>query len=144
VDAVVLVLSTQGSVEWRSVAAQQWLTTAPPGLLEVAVSSAVPGRPWNVAAGGVEICCSWIHGAGGRRILVRLQAARPRPAAVQGLSPRQRQVAQRAANGATLQEVAAELAMGVETARSHLKEVYRRTGVENRAGLALYMLEQGD
>ena len=52
-----------------------------------------------------------------------------------GLSPRQLDVCRLASGGATTAEVATALDLGVETVRTHLKEVYRRLGVANRIEL---------
>lgn len=52
------------------------------------------------------------------------------------LSPRQREVAQYAVTGATAVEIAKALHISSHTVRQHLKEVYRRLGVENRVQLS--------
>lgn len=69
--------------------------------------------------------------------LVELFAATPvQLAADADLSPCQRQVATRAAAGATVREIAQALESGQETVRTHLRESYRRLGVANRLELA--------
>lgn len=52
------------------------------------------------------------------------------------LSPTQRRIAGYAAAGATLSEAATAAGMAVETARSHLRSVYRRLDVASRVELA--------
>lgn len=52
------------------------------------------------------------------------------------LSPRQLEVAELAAVGATVTEIASTLQSSIETVRSHLKEVYRRLDVSSRAELS--------
>ena len=56
------------------------------------------------------------------------------------LSPRQLEIAEYAAAGATGSEIASSLKISVYTVRQHLKEVYRRLHVANRVELnrALY------
>lgn len=51
------------------------------------------------------------------------------------LSPRQQQIAQLATDGATSVEIAQILNISVHTVRQHIKEVYRRLEVGNRAEL---------
>lgn len=52
------------------------------------------------------------------------------------LSPTQRRVARRLADGATIPIVARELAVSGDAVKMHLREIYRRLGVESRAELA--------
>lgn len=54
---------------------------------------------------------------------------------LQLLGERQRLVAVAAARGRSLKLIAADLGISLETARSHLKSVYRRLGVESRVEL---------
>lgn len=60
------------------------------------------------------------------------------------LTPTQRRVAHSLALGLTAKEVAAELGIGTETARGHLRDIYARLGVKSRIELArrLGTLEQ--
>lgn len=78
-----------------------------------------------------------IDGTGGVRYLVCLRPAPYlRRHARVVLSPTQLRVATYAAGGARLGEIAEALGLAPETARSHLKEVYRRLGVASRLELA--------
>ena len=52
------------------------------------------------------------------------------------LSPRQFEIAEYAAVGATAKEIAKLLGISAHTVRQHLKEVYRRLGVANRIELS--------
>lgn len=61
---------------------------------------------------------------------------RPPPAASCRLTPRQLEVCEYAAAGATVREIAATTRVGAETVRAHLKEAYRRLEVANRVELA--------
>ncbi len=56
------------------------------------------------------------------------------------LSPRQRAVARAAARGKSIARIAIELQLRPETVRTHLREVYRRLGVSQRAALARLVL----
>ncbi len=68
--------------------------------------------------------------------IVRLQAIAPVLLAPDAeLTPTQREVAARAAAGATVDEIAASLKTANNTVRSHIKEVYRRLDVANRVEL---------
>lgn len=58
------------------------------------------------------------------------------PEALERLSPRQQEIAQLAAEGATATEIAQVLTIGFHTVRQHMKEIYRRLEVGNRAELA--------
>jgi DNA-binding CsgD family transcriptional regulator len=51
------------------------------------------------------------------------------------LSPRQREIAEYAAAGATAREIAATLGISPHTVRQHLKDVYRTLGVSSRVEL---------
>lgn len=78
-----------------------------------------------------------------RVVLQRLQGDQPCviasafrfPDALGRLSPRQQEIAELAAEGATSVEVSQILHISVHTVRQHLKEVYRRLDVGNRAEL---------
>ena len=52
------------------------------------------------------------------------------------LSPRQLEIAEYAAAGATASEIARQLDISVHTVRQHIKEVYRRLNVANRIELS--------
>jgi DNA-binding CsgD family transcriptional regulator len=76
-------------------------------------------------------------GEGSSGALVQVRALEPALLSADAdLSPAQRRVAESAAAGATVEEIARELGLGGETARSHLREAYRRLGVANRVELA--------
>jgi len=56
---------------------------------------------------------------------------------VNGLSPRERQVAQWAAAGARNKEIAWQLGISEGTVKLHLFHAYQKLGVGNRVGLVL-------
>lgn len=57
------------------------------------------------------------------------------------MTPRQTEVSEYAASGATVGEIASHLGISAETVRSHLKTVYRNLGIANRVELARAMGE---
>lgn len=78
-----------------------------------------------------------LDGSDGIRYLVELVPARDLVISpVDALTERQRQVAELAAAGATLAEVAQELGISRETAKEYLAHVYRELEVANRVELA--------
>jgi DNA-binding NarL/FixJ family response regulator len=54
----------------------------------------------------------------------------------EGLTSREREVAHLAAEGLSNEEIAKRLVLGSETVKSHLKKIFRKLGVTNRASLA--------
>lgn len=66
--------------------------------------------------------------------VVPLQAPRMKPAAM--LTPRQREVAEYAAVGATVHEIAETLDISANTIKHHLKNIYDRLGIGSRVELA--------
>ena len=69
-------------------------------------------------------------------LLLELSRARSVEATAVRLSPAQREVANFAASGATIPEIAVALGRAPETVRTHLREAYTRLGVSNRVELA--------
>ena len=70
----------------------------------------------------------------GRRGAFRLYR-RSRSHGFDVLTPRQRAVAEAAARGDTLPQIAEELGVGFETVKSHLKAVYERLDIASRTEL---------
>uniref|UniRef100_UPI00104174B8 helix-turn-helix domain-containing protein n=1 Tax=Actinomadura fibrosa TaxID=111802 RepID=UPI00104174B8 len=80
-------------------------------------------------------------GAAGWAGLTRAELARlglRRPAGP-GLTPREEQVARRAAGGATNREIAADLYISVKTVEANLARAYRKLGIRTRAELGALM-----
>jgi DNA-binding CsgD family transcriptional regulator len=57
-----------------------------------------------------------------------------------GLSPRQLQVAQLVCDVLETKQIASELALSVDTVRMHLKELFRKAGVDSRVGLVVKLV----
>ncbi|MEW1697202.1 AAA family ATPase [Streptomyces sp. NPDC091278] len=102
----------------------------------------------RAAGDGPHAAALWRRGRrlaaeGGARLLVDL-ADRTRPDAPDGttgsrlaaLTPREREISALVAEGLTNQAVAERLCLSPRTVESHVARVYRKTGVETRAGLA--------
>lgn len=60
----------------------------------------------------------------------------------QPLSERERQVAELVARGLTTREIAEALFLSVPTVKSHLREIFRKCGLRNRAELAAWWVAQ--
>lgn len=99
-----------------------------------------PGRP--------GITCRIERIAGGASCLVELQAGPSAPPLgpmhAHGLSRREQDVAGAAALGRTNEEVAAALCISVNTVQTHLKSIYRKLEVRNRAELVRCLAAAGD
>jgi len=65
------------------------------------------------------------------------------PASLLGLSDREVEVLTRLDSGATAREIGAELYVSHETVRSHLKRIYRKLGVHDRAAAIDRAREEG-
>ncbi len=63
------------------------------------------------------------------------QLTRPKPNA---LSPREEEVVRYVAQGLRNAEIATRLAISEETVKTHLNRIFRKLGVRDRVGLALY------
>jgi DNA-binding CsgD family transcriptional regulator len=83
-----------------------------------------------------EVRLTRISAGSSIRFLVELPVRRGRTRGERLLSKAQIQVARRAAEGATLREIARMLSRSPDTVRSHLREIYRRLDVANRIELA--------
>ncbi|MFF8838020.1 helix-turn-helix transcriptional regulator [Streptomyces sp. NPDC015130] len=110
----------------------------------------------RAAGDGARAAALWRRGRrlaadGGARMLVDL-ADRTRPAPPDGgapdgrlavLTPREREISVLVAEGLTNQAVADRLSLSPRTVESHVARVYRKTGVETRAGLASLVVRTG-
>ncbi|MFI5497664.1 response regulator [Nocardia asteroides] len=79
-----------------------------------------------------------------RRLVDRAVAAPPAPAvAVPALSPRELAVLRLVCDGYGNQEIAERLHLGVSTVKTHLANLFEKTGTDNRVRLAVYAAELG-
>jgi DNA-binding CsgD family transcriptional regulator len=127
-----LVLDPEGGLVLCTDQVRRWLDRG----ARPTVDPNATGEQRTVAT-GAEVRLLPVHGPGGRAFSGRVrQIRRPRLSPDAVLSPTQRRVAEYAAVGATVSEIARTLDAAAETVRSHLKEVYRRLEVASRLELA--------
>ena len=83
----------------------------------------------------------------GRAVDAVLAAAghppRKRPSAPAGLTPREVEVLELAARGATTRQVASKLGITPKTAGNHIERIYVKIGVSSRAEAALFAMQNG-
>lgn len=72
----------------------------------------------------------------GLHLLPRTNAEQPPPSGPELLTPREAVVLERLQHGRSNGEIAAELQIGVETVRTHARNIYRKLGVRSRRDLA--------
>jgi DNA-binding CsgD family transcriptional regulator len=68
---------------------------------------------------------------------------RKRPSAPAGLTPREVEVLELAARGATTRQVARRLGISPKTAGNHIESIYAKIGVSSRAEAALFAMQNG-
>lgn len=135
-----LVVDATGHVEYASTSARAWLAREP---FRLALTEAVRNldRGADPSATVLDLAeTKWtrLEGENGRlRYLAHVVPMRPvRLSPLAALTTRQRQVAELAAAGLTVDETAQEIGARPHTVRDHLKEVYRKLAVANRSELA--------
>ena len=70
-------------------------------------------------------------------------APRQRSSAVGGLTPREIEVLELAARGATTRQIARALGISPKTAGNHIERIYAKIGVSSRAEAALFAMQRG-
>ena len=65
------------------------------------------------------------------------------PSAPAGLTPREVEVLELAARGATTRQVASRLGIAPKTAGNHIERIYMKVGVSSRAEAALFAMQNG-
>lgn len=131
-----LLLNTAGEVTLGAGATAAWAAVHELRR-ELARLHADPGLAGALRAGRVACEARVMQGAAGDHMLVDLRAIPPLAAPVAAqLSTVQAAVAEYAAAGATVGEIAATIHRSPETVRTHLKRVYKTLGVSSRVELA--------
>jgi HD-GYP domain-containing protein (c-di-GMP phosphodiesterase class II) len=69
--------------------------------------------------------------------------ARKKPTAPAGLTPREIEVLEIAARGATTRQVASRLGIATKTAGNHIERIYSKIGCSSRAEAAMFAMEHG-
>lgn len=135
-----VLMNTDGTVAQGSVGVEGWLEL--PGLLEelraaVAALEAGEATPETRMLKVSQAQLIRLADVSSSRYLAVLSMASPILLAPDvSLSAAQRQVAEQAARGNTVDEIAKLVGRTPQTVRSYLREAYRRLGVSNRVGLA--------
>ncbi|MBO6938228.1 MAG: helix-turn-helix transcriptional regulator [Deltaproteobacteria bacterium] len=91
-----------------------------------------------VVAESIAVSARVLHApqsAGGRRYMIRVTRS-PSWLAGHTLTIRQREIAELAANGSTIAEIARHLDLSSHTVRTHVRNIYQALGVGNRVELA--------
>jgi DNA-binding CsgD family transcriptional regulator len=133
-----LLLLPSGRIEFASAAGKAWAVPAGVRAALVAWARKVErGEPEEPVLFGMRVSWSRLEGRGGVRYLLHLEPVKPPELEpTTELSPTQRRVAELALAGLTSGEIGEALAMTSATVRTHLKAIYERLGVSNRAELA--------
>ncbi len=125
--------SLQAACRWAAGLATNYMSYegAVPVVMEA--GEGLPTKVWWVVAKGGLI---WFSGSDSRVTDARLDMA----ATIYGLSPAQKKVAALIAEGKSLTEIAAAMAITANTARTHLDRVFDKTGVRNQTALVRVLL----
>ncbi|WP_316979242.1 response regulator transcription factor [Shumkonia mesophila] len=68
-------------------------------------------------------------------------AAEPKPGAAVDLSPREREILAGVARGECNKEIGRRLGIEADTAKAHLRNIFKKIGVANRTQAALWALK---
>lgn len=135
-EHTVILLRPDGSIEHASPTAAAWLDQDRRDWLRHLILAAEKHQAFPAVPGPLELRHSVVHGIDGHRHVVSLAPWKHiQQSPLHPLTPRQRQVARRAALGATIDEIAEDLTLSSHTVRQHLKAVYRSLQVHNRVEL---------
>jgi DNA-binding NarL/FixJ family response regulator len=110
------------------------LKDTPPARLVEAIRTVAAGQPMlspSVTAQLIAAVTRADHDTGGQ------DRARSARAALDGLTDRERDVADAVARGLSNADIAAELYMGVPTVKTHVGRLFTKLGVENRVQVAI-------
>jgi DNA-binding NarL/FixJ family response regulator len=100
--------------------------------------------PWILSRVLASICQgeSPLSGRFARKLLERMQAMQPETIPFDSLSARERQILNCLARGLQYKTVAEALQISLDTVRTHVRRLYVKLGVNNRAAAVLKMLPQ--
>ena len=133
--AKVIVLSMHTSEEYvllalRAGAAGYLIKDSATSELELALKAVVRGETYLSPAISRQVVDGYVQRVG--------TAAAPEP-----LTPRQREVLKRIAEGRSTKEIAYELKLSVKTVESHRAQIMERLGIRDVAGLVRYAMRAG-
>lgn len=141
-----LVARASGEVDLACGVAASWLAAGGGAWIAEATRRLDGGEDLDrIVADGVSARPVRLAGDGACRYLWLLEPAAPiRRSPLARLTPRQRQVVELVAAGATVAETARHLGLGVETTREHLQAAYARLEVGSRVELVRALRPEGD
>lgn len=137
-----VVVDSAGRIQCASPAGRAWVDQHGTGDALVAlIREFDKGERWSPVAriADSELYVVRLNGDDGVRYLVISSKAPTASAPKPRLSPRQWEIAEFAAAGATIPEIARHFRRSPETVRSHIREIYRRLQVGSRVELARAM-----
>lgn len=141
-----LVLDPRGQVMFASDAARAWLAVVDCGEAIARLAAHLvrkTPREGSFTIHGLRFRWVRMDGREGPGTIVTVDGAPLLSVAPDALlSPLQQVIARRAAEGASAAAIAAALARGKESVRSHMKQIYRRLGASNRAQLAAILTRE--
>ena len=127
-------------IEYATDGGANWLTASRPEHLTQVIRRADNGHalPSRLLIDGFEVRLNRLVGDQSTRYLASIASTEaPRLSPKAALTPRQRDIAEYAAVGATAKEIARTLKISSTTVRHHLKNIYHRLDIGCRAELAL-------
>ena len=132
----VIILSVNASEEYvlqslRAGAAGYLLKNISPAELEAGIRAVARGERYLTAAVSRHV------------IEAYLQRVGPEASSLERLTPRQREVLQLVAEGATTKEIAHRLGISVKTAEMHRGQLMEALGIHDVAGLVRYAIRMG-
>ena len=134
-------------IEYASEGVSEWLSDERRERLTELIEGAEDGHtlPPVAILDGSRVRLVRMRGAAGLRYLVTMRPCDvPRLGPLSLLTPRQREVAEYAAAGATAREIARHLELSPATVRDHIKSIYERLDISNRTELVLALSDRLD
>jgi len=131
------VVRDTGHIDFATPAAEAWLSPLRRARIADIVRRADKSRLFDAVHNveGARATLLRMHGDGVVYLLTLTSLQAPELAPDHALTPRQREVAEYAAAGATAREIGETLGLATETVRQHIKEIYRRLDIASRVEL---------